>query len=102
MQEQSIGKLIQIIGPVLDIRFPDGHLPDLLNAIEVKDGDRTITLTDAKIAVEKNTGSNLDCSLAPRNGMPQRGVPFLNADGIEPVLGVEKPHKLHYNWLQER
>ena len=42
MQEQSIGKLIQIIGPVLDIRFPDGHLPDLLNAIEVKDGDRTI------------------------------------------------------------
>ena len=42
MQEQSIGKLIQIIGPVLDIRFPNGHLPDLLNAIEVKDGDRTI------------------------------------------------------------
>ena len=42
MQEQSIGKLIQIIGPVLDIRFPDGQLPDLLNAIEVKDGDRTI------------------------------------------------------------
>ena len=42
MQERSIGKLIQIIGPVLDIRFPDGHLPDLLNAIEVKDGDRTI------------------------------------------------------------
>ena len=42
MQERSIGKLIQIIGPVLDIRFPDGQLPDLLNAIEVKDGDRTI------------------------------------------------------------
>ncbi|MBR5870868.1 MAG: F0F1 ATP synthase subunit beta [Clostridia bacterium] len=30
------------MGPVLDIRFPDGQLPDLLNAIEVKDGDRTI------------------------------------------------------------
>ncbi len=42
MQQRSIGKLIQIIGPVLDIRFPDGHLPDLLNAIEIKDGDRTI------------------------------------------------------------
>ncbi|MBQ7300047.1 MAG: F0F1 ATP synthase subunit beta [Clostridia bacterium] len=42
MQERSIGKLIQIIGPVLDIRFPNGHLPDLLNAIEIKDGDRTI------------------------------------------------------------
>ena len=42
MQKHSIGKLIQIIGPVLDIRFPIGHLPDLLNAIEIKDGDRTI------------------------------------------------------------
>ena len=42
MQERSIGKLIQIIGPVLDIRYPDGQQPDLLNAIEVKDGDRTI------------------------------------------------------------
>ena len=42
MQENRIGKLIQIIGPVLDIRFPMGQLPDLLNAITIKDGDRTI------------------------------------------------------------
>ena len=37
----------------------------LLLTFNYKDGTRTITLTDAKIAVEKNTGSNLDCSLAP-------------------------------------
>ncbi|MCQ2432682.1 MAG: F0F1 ATP synthase subunit beta [Clostridia bacterium] len=42
MQERSIGKVIQIIGPVLDIRFENGHLPDLLNAIEIHDGDRRI------------------------------------------------------------
>ena len=32
---QNIGKVIQIIGPVLDIRFESGKLPDLLNAIEI-------------------------------------------------------------------
>ena len=35
MQEKNIGSVVQIIGPVLDIRFPAGHLPDLLNAIEI-------------------------------------------------------------------
>ena len=33
---QNIGKVIQIIGPVLDIKFENGHLPDLLNAIEIE------------------------------------------------------------------
>ena len=33
--EKHIGKVVQIIGPVLDIRFDNGHLPDLLNAIEI-------------------------------------------------------------------
>ncbi len=34
--EKNIGKVVQIIGPVLDIRFEDGHIPDLLNAIEIE------------------------------------------------------------------
>ena len=33
---KNIGKIIQIIGPVLDIKFENGHLPDLLNAIEIE------------------------------------------------------------------
>jgi F-type H+-transporting ATPase subunit beta len=32
---KNIGKVIQIIGPVLDIKFENGHLPNLLNAIEI-------------------------------------------------------------------
>ena len=38
----------------------------LLLTFNFKDGTRTITLTDTKIAVEKNIGSNLDCSVAPK------------------------------------
>ncbi len=33
--ENNIGRVVQIIGPVLDIRFRSGHLPNLLNAIEI-------------------------------------------------------------------
>ena len=39
MQEKNKGVVTQVIGPVLDIRFQNGHLPDLLNAIEIERGD---------------------------------------------------------------
>ena len=31
----NIGKIVQIIGPVIDVKFENGHLPNLLNAIEI-------------------------------------------------------------------
>ncbi len=42
MSEQNKGKVVQVIGPVLDIRFEDGHLPELLSAIEIQNGDKKI------------------------------------------------------------
>ncbi|QZY55527.1 F0F1 ATP synthase subunit beta [Crassaminicella profunda] len=39
---QNIGKIVQIIGPVLDIKFNPEHLPNLLNAIEINVGDKKI------------------------------------------------------------
>ena len=36
------GTVIQVMGPVLDIRFADGNLPQLLSAIEVPQGENTI------------------------------------------------------------
>ena len=39
---KNTGAVIQIMGPVLDIRFADGQLPQLLSAIEIPHGDRTI------------------------------------------------------------
>ena len=42
MSENHIGKVIQVTGPVLDIRFKEGELPDLHNAIEIMIGDRRL------------------------------------------------------------
>ena len=36
------GTVIQVMGPVLDIRFSEENLPELLSAIEVPNGDKTI------------------------------------------------------------
>ena len=48
MAEKNIGKVISVIGPVLDIKFENGQLPNLLNAIEIESGERKITLEVAQ------------------------------------------------------
>jgi len=42
MSENHVGKVIQVTGPVLDIRFKEGELPDLHNAIEIMIEDRRL------------------------------------------------------------
>ena len=54
MSEKHIGKVIQVIGPVLDIQFEDGQLPELLNAIEIDNhGEKLI------VEVAQLTGDNV-------------------------------------------
>ena len=42
--KNNIGKVVQIIGPVLDVKFENGHLPDLLSAIEIMHEGRRVVL----------------------------------------------------------
>ncbi|RQD72288.1 MAG: F0F1 ATP synthase subunit beta [Tindallia sp. MSAO_Bac2] len=42
MPKGNKGKLAQIIGPALDIRFDSEELPELMNAIEIYNGDQRI------------------------------------------------------------
>ncbi len=41
----NAGTVIQVTGPVVDCRFPTGQLPEIYNAIEVKDAKAGINLT---------------------------------------------------------
>ncbi len=36
----NLGKVIQIIGPIIDIKFDSENLPDLFNALEINAGDK--------------------------------------------------------------
>lgn len=37
MAEQVVGRVVQVIGPVVDVEFPEENLPSIFQAIEVKD-----------------------------------------------------------------
>ena len=54
MTKQHIGTVVQVIGPVLDIRFQDGELPELLNAVTLQLGGKTLTAE-----VEQHIGDNV-------------------------------------------
>ena len=68
---KNIGTVVQVVGPVLDIRFPEDHLPQLLSAIEVVQGDRVVV---AEVA--QHIGDNVvRCiAMSSTDGL-QRGIP---------------------------
>ena len=81
---KNIGTVVQIVGPVLDIRFPDGHLPQLLNAIEIPNGANTIV---AEVA--QHIGDNVvRCiAMSSTDGL-QRGVEAIDTgDAIKVPVG---------------
>src|SRR3989339_86382 len=51
----SEGEIIQVIGPSVDVRFPEGESPQLLNAIKINYPDKGIDLT---LEVSQNIGHN--------------------------------------------
>src|SRR5258705_5570947 len=55
---QQVGKVVQVIGPVLDVEFESGHLPELYNALEINgttDSGQEIHVT---VEVEQHIGRN--------------------------------------------
>lgn len=46
--EQNIGKIVQVIGPVVDVRFEEEHLPSLLTAIEIDREGETLVIEVAQ------------------------------------------------------
>ena len=48
MSQSNIGKVVQVMGAVIDVRFENGHLPALLNAIEVEHGDEKLVVEVAQ------------------------------------------------------
>src|SRR5207248_775053 len=51
---QATGKIVQVIGAVVDVEFPAGQLPDMLNAVEVARADGTMIVLE----VAQHLGNN--------------------------------------------
>ena len=68
------GKIVQVIGPVIDVAFPPDHLPGIFNAIKIPlPGGESKTLT---VEVMQHLGDNV-----------VRGVAMSSTDGL--VRGME-------------
>ena len=64
--EQNIGKVVQVIGPVVDIRFNEDNLPNLLDSISIDKKDETIV-----VEVSQHLGNDtVRCiSMGPTDGL---------------------------------
>ena len=73
---QRTGKIVQVIGPVIDVEFEAGHLPEIYNALHVvSDGKGGSAVLDVIAEVEQHLGENLVRAVAMKatDGM-QRGM----------------------------
>src|SRR5213594_1752403 len=92
MAKDNVGKIVQIIGPVIDVEFEAGHLPEIYNAIRVvSDGKGGRAALDVICEVEQHLGENRVRAVAmkPTDGM-QRGMSVVDlGEGISVPVGPE-------------
>ena len=76
---ENIGKIAQVIGATVDCEFRSGALPDMLNAIVIKDEERNISLT---VEVAMHIGDSIvRCvALASTDGLV-RGMKAVDTGG---------------------
>ncbi len=78
------GKVVQVIGTVVDVEFPPGQLPELYNGLVVKNGDENLVLE-----VEQHMGNNwVRClALGPTEGLSRGSTVEDNGTGITVPVG---------------
>jgi F-type H+-transporting ATPase subunit beta len=59
--EKNIGKIVQVIGPTVDVEFPSDKLPQILNALHIEDKERKISVT---CEVSLHVGDNVVRAIA--------------------------------------
>jgi F-type H+/Na+-transporting ATPase subunit beta len=72
MANQVEGRVVQVIGPVVDVEFPDQHLPPIYNAVRiVDDGTLGVVPIDVTTEVAQHLGeSRARCiAMQPTDGM---------------------------------
>lgn len=86
MSELNKGRIHQIIGPVIDIKFESEKMPELLNAIKIPFGDKNVT---AEVAQHIGDDVVRTVALSSTDGLT-RGMEAIDTGGpIEISVGKE-------------
>ena len=86
MAEQNIGKVVQVVGPVLDIRFENGQLPALLNAIHVDNNGETVV---CEVAQQLGDDTVRCIAMSSTDGMVRGARAVDTGEGITVPVGKE-------------
>ena len=95
--EKNIGKVVQIIGPVVDVRFDEGRLPDLLDAIEIFHEDRRIVL---EVASQLGDDTVRCIAMSSTDGLARGIDAIATGSGITVPVGTETLGRI-FNLLGE-
>jgi len=55
---KNVGKVVQVIGPVLDVEFESEHLPELYNALRIREKSDSGADIDVTVEVQQHIGRN--------------------------------------------
>ncbi len=95
--KKNIGKVVQIIGPVVDVRFDNGSLPDLLGAIEIEnDGVKVV----CEVASQIGDDTVRCIAMSSTDGMPRGIDAVYTGDVITVPVGEETLGRI-FNLLGE-
>src|SRR3954462_6211657 len=93
-KDHKIGRVVQIIGPAVDVQFDEGYLPPIYTAVRiVDDGELGKVPIDVVVEVANHIGEGQGRCIAmkPTDGMgggPVRCAPMKPRDGM---VGGMKP-----------
>jgi F-type H+-transporting ATPase subunit beta len=70
MTEQNKGHVIQVMGPVVDVEFPTGNLPEIYNAVEIqRDGGKLVVEAQQHLGSDRVRCVAMDATDGLRRGL---------------------------------
>src|ERR1700746_1206159 len=88
----GVGRVVQVIGPVLDIQFEEGHLPAIFNAVRItSEGFDVPEPLDVTVEVQQHLGEGRVRAVAmePTEGMVRGMKAIDSGDSIKVPVGRE-------------
>ena len=97
MSTRIEGKIVQIIGSVLDAKFPEGKLPNIYNALEVENSGGKLVCE-----VQQHLGGGLvrAVALSSTDGMQRNQIIYDTGDAISVPVGLNSLGRI-FNVLGE-
>ena len=75
------GRVVQVIGPVVDVEFPEGHLPPIYTAVEIRDRSEAGEVEVVTEVMQHLGESRVRCvSMLPTDGLV-RGMKAIDTGG---------------------